>query len=293
MMIKKLLIGGGVVFLLTVLVFGWERTVSYVEGAREYANKELDDNVSMDLEASRIQALIRKENERILSYEDKVADLEGRRDAAVRRIGEAKKQLTRKTATLRQIKALLDQKKSQYTIAGRLYRFAEVNNDALQRLKGVETLRETIAFHGSLVSDLDAAVKQGRGNLGECHKKLVELTSAMERLEAKNANADVRLEVAKLANSLSGSPLAASSELEKAFRNYERRVGQKERRATFHLNAGKTAYRIDYDAAFVTEDASSEIGKLLAGPTDAGGIPGDTPVDEPSVTDVLESAVTE
>jgi len=293
MMIKKLLIGGGVVFLLTVLVFGWERTVSYVEGAREYANKELDDKVSMDLEASRIQTLIRKENEQILSYEDKVADLEGRRDVAVRKIDEAKKQLARETATLQQIKTLLDQKKAQYTIGGHHYRFAEVNNDALKRLKGVEKLQGTIAFHESLVGDLDAAVKQGRGNLGECRNKSVELTSAMERLEAKNANAEIRLEIAKLTNSLSGAPLAASSELEKAFRNYERRVEQKERRATSHLNAGKSAYRIDYDAAFVTEDASSEIGKLLAGPIDAGGIPADTPVDEPSVTDVLESAVTE
>ena len=292
-MIKKLLIGGGVVLLLAVLVFGWERTVSYVEGAREYANKELDDKVSMDFEASRIQTLIRKENEQILSYEDKVADLEGRRDGAIRKIDEAKKQLARKTATLRRIKTLLDQKKAQYTIAGHRYRFAEVNNDALQRLKGVETLQEAVAFHESLVSDLDAAVKQGRGNLGECHKKLVELTSAMERLEAKNANADVRLEVAKLANSLSGAPLAASSELEKAFRNYERRVGQKERRATSRLNAGKAAYRIDYDAAFVTEDASSEIGKLLAGPIDASSIPVDTPVEKPSASEVLESVITE
>ena len=292
-MLKKVLVGGGAVLLLAVFVFGWERTVSYVDGAREYANTELDDKVPMDLEASRIQVLIRKENEWIISYEDKVADLEGRRDGATRKIDEAKRQLVRQVATLQRVKTLLDQKKARYTIGGDSYSFAEVNNDALKRLKDVKTIQETIAFHESLVRDLDVVVKQGRGNLAECHKKLVELASAMERLEAKDANADVRLELAKLANSLSGAPLVANSELEKAYRNYQRRVEQKERRATSRLSAGKAAYRIDYDAAFVTEDASSEIGKLLAGPTEASRPPVEAPVQKPDATDALENVIPE
>ena len=289
-MIKKLLIGGGVVVLLSVFVLGWDKAVSYVDGAREHANKELDDKVPMDFEASRVQALIRKENQKILAYEDRVYDLESRRDGSASKIDDAKKQLARETATLQRIKALLDQKQPKYVIGGKNYSLAEVGHDALQRLKDVKSLQETISFHESLVTDLDTAAKQGRGNLAECRKRLVARTSEMERLKARNLNADVRMEISRLANSLADAPLAGSSELEKAFQNYDRRVRAKERRAASRLNAGKANYRIDYDAAFVTEDASAEIGKFLAGPANMSQAPAAAPVEKPSAVEALEDA---
>ena len=287
-MVKKLIVGFIIVFSLSVIVLGWDKTVSYFEGAKEQANKELDEKVPMEFESSRIQALIRTENERIFDYEDRIGDLEGRQDSAKRKIDDAKKQLAGQMATLKKIKTLLDQKEEKYKIGNNIYSFAEVNNDALSRLKDVSNLKETIAFHESLVNDLDGAIKQGRGNLGECRKKLVELTTTVESLKARNANADIRMEVASLANSLAGAPLAADNELEKAFRNYERRVSQKESRATSRLNSGKANYRIDYDTAFVTEDAATEIGKFFGQDLSVDEVTVATPVDKPNVAIAIE-----
>lgn len=127
----------------------------------------------------------------------------------------------------------------------------------------------------------------------ECRKKLTELTNSLEQIRARNANADVRMEIAKLANSLAGSPLTADSELEKAFRNYERRVSQKERQAESRLSSGKANYRIDYDAAFVTENASEEIEKLLDESMNVNDIAESPSVDKPSVFDSVETLKTE
>lgn len=116
-MIKKIVIGICIVFLLCVFVLGWGKTVSYVDGAREQANKELDDNVPMNFESSRIQALINKESERIFKYEDRVAELEGRRDSTAKKIQGANKELADHLSTLSKIKILLDQKRLNILLA--------------------------------------------------------------------------------------------------------------------------------------------------------------------------------
>jgi len=262
-MLKKIIIAAVVVLVLAIVVFGWPKTWSYLRGTQQILNEEVDDRTPMRLESARITALIQKENEAVLSYEDSICDLEARRDSTMRSIEEARKKLQTEMDLLKRIKALLDEKRQQYTIGRNTYTYAEVNADALERIEAVKRMQEDIAFKQSLVNDLDRAVKQGRGSLADAHKRLAELNSAMERLRARDANADVRLQVAKLTNAIAGAPLSADSELEKAIRNYERRVGTKERRAASRLMTSSGQFRIDYSAAMVTQDASAEIDQLL------------------------------
>jgi orotate phosphoribosyltransferase-like protein len=217
----------------------------------------------MKLESARIAALMQKENESILGYEDKICDLEARRESTARTIADAQKELQGELDLLKRIKSLLDERRPQYTIGRNTYSQAEVNADALQRLESAKRMQEGITFNESLLADLDTAIKQGRASLGEARKRLGELNTAMARLETRNVNADVRLEVAQLTNAIAGAPLSASSELEKAVRNYDRRVGQKERRAVTRLATSNGQFRIDYSAAMVTQDASTEIERLL------------------------------
>lgn len=262
-MLKKLIIAAAVILVLAIVVFGWPKTWSYMQGTQQILNEEVDDRAPMRLESARITALIQKENEAVLSYEDNICDLEARRDSTVRSIEEARKKLQAEMDLLKRIKALLDEKHEQYTIGRNTYTYAEVNADALERIEAVKQIQEDITFKQSLVDDLDRAVKQGRGSLTDAHKRLAELRNGMERLRARDANADVRLQVAKLTNAIAGAPLSADSELEKAINNYERRVGTKERRATSRLMTSSGQFRIDYSAAMVTQDASVEIDQLL------------------------------
>ncbi len=263
-MLKKVVIAVVILFVLAVIVLGWDKTTSYISGTRQVLHQEVDDRTPMRLEKARIEVLISQEQAKLVAFEDKVAELEGQRDIAARSVEEARRDLAAEMELLKRIKALLDEEREHYTIGRATYSFAEVNADALERLQQVERMQEAIAFHESLLTDLDAAIRQGASSLGEARKRLTELKNGLARLEQRNVNAEIREQVAQLANAVAGAPLSADSELEKAMRNYERRIGAKERRATARLSTGMGQFRIDYSSAMVTQDAASEIDRLLS-----------------------------
>ena len=287
-MLKKVIIAVGIVLLLAVLVLGWDKTTSYVAGTRQVLNEEANDRSPMRLERARIEVLIQQEQERMLAFEDKVADLAGRRDETARAIEEANQKLAAERNLLKRIKALLDEKRDQYHIGRNTYTYAEVNADALERVQEAQRMQETVAFHEALLADLDTAIGQGHANLEEARKRLAELKNGVARLEQRNVNADIRLQVVQLANAVAGAPLSADSELEEAVKNFERRVGTKERRATSRLSAGMGQFRIDYASAIVTQDATAEIDRMLnAGSQSRTGT--EAPRSRPSVPEALEN----
>ena len=49
-MLKKGIIAVGITFVLALVVFGWERTSSYLAGARQVVNDEVDNGSPMNLE---------------------------------------------------------------------------------------------------------------------------------------------------------------------------------------------------------------------------------------------------
>lgn len=282
---KTLIIVVAVILGVVAIAFGWDRTWSYMKGTQQVITEEVDNRTPIRLEAARIAALIEKENESILAYEDRVCDLEARRDSTARAFEEARKRLQAETDLLKRVKSLLEQKQEQYRIGRNTYSYAEVNADALERLEAVKRIQESVTFNETLIYDLDQAIGQGRGSLADARKRLAELNSAMARLEARNTNADVRLELAKLTNSANAAPFSANSELEKAFRNYERRVAQKERQASARLANGSGQFRIDYSAAMVTQDAAAEIDRVLS----AGSEPKAPPLQtQPSAVEALD-----
>ena len=263
-MVKKILVTTAVLGGLVLLVLGWDKTWSYVKGTRQAINDQVDDNTPLSLEKSRIDTMIQEEQKNIFGFEDKVAELEARRDSAVRLIADARKRLAGEMELLKRIKGMLDGGNTSYQIGHSQYTRAEVNADALERIEAVKRIQETIDFNDSLRLDLDKAINQGRGSLAEARKRVGELKNAIVRLDVRDANAEVRLEMARLTSAIAGAPLTTDSELEKAVRNYDRRVGQKERRAASTLAGNGNPFRIDYSSSVVTENASAEITRLVA-----------------------------
>ena len=265
---KTLIMAVGIVAVLALLVFGGEKTWSYLKGGRQVINEEVDKNSPMPLEAARVKSLVDTEANRILEYEDKVADLQARANSAERTIQDLGQKVESETVLLKKIKGMLELKQEKYNIGGRSYTFAEVNADALARLESVRGMQESIRLQESLLTDLEKAAKTGIGNLAVARKNQMELTNKISQLEARNSNADLKMEVANLTGAVGSSPFSPSSELEKSFRNYETRVAQKERRAESRLtmSAGNSgAPKIDYSTSVVTQDASKEISSFLEG----------------------------
>ena len=261
-MLQRMVIAGTVLLVLAVFVCGWEKTASYVAGIRGWANDEADDRVPLRLERARIGALIRQEHEKVLGFGDRIAGLEAQRDGMARHIEGAQRKLSEEKELLKRIKTMLDEGRDEYTIGRQTYSYAEVNADALQRLRATEEMQEAIDEDSSQLRTLDTAIQQADSRQGEARRRLGELRGALARLDQRNVNADARLQIAALVDSIAATALPVDSELERAVRNYERRIGAKERRADARLG-DSGPFRIDYSAEIVMEDASDAIGRLF------------------------------
>ena len=254
---KKFLIFGVVAALAVLSVFGFEKTWSYVRGGRTLVNEELVDKTPLKLEAARLHALLDSEAEKIAEYEDLVADLESRDQAAARTASDLEHRLAGQSEILRKARSMLAVRQASYVIAGRNYSSAEVSRDAVSRLELCQQLRQQAEFQDSLHNDLEKAVTQGHATLVDARHHYDELKNALARLELRDDNAEARTQVAQLAAALHGSPLGPTSELEKGFQNYERRVVRKEREAVNAGSGGNPAL-IDYSSSAAT-DAVTQI----------------------------------
>ncbi len=284
---KSIVIVASIVLVLGLVVLGGEKTWSYAKGGQRMINEKVDQTSPMPLEAARIRALMDRENERVLQYEDKVLDLQGRAEATQKSVAEFTKKLDGEKQLIEQIGTLLAKRQERYLIGGHEYSLAEVNSDALGRVEACKKTQEDIEFQKSLLHDLNLAVEQGRQSLGEAKKKYTELGGQLARLETRNANADIRMEVATLTNSLTSAPVSGNSALEDAFKNYERRVAQKERRAVSRLAATNAPHLINYDSNMVTQDAVPEIDRFLKS-SSAQPPSSQTPETKPPASDAVQ-----
>lgn len=260
---KRIIIGIVVVVFAAILIFGIGKTVSYLAGAKKWINDEVDENMPMSFEIKKIEALIEKEGSTIQAYNDKVCDIDGRATSLKKNISTLKGRLDDEKALLARIKSMLDEKKEFYDIGGRKYTYAEVNRDALARVEGANRIQKDIEIKEKLRHEFNIVIKEAKTNLVTARQRLTTLKGTLETLEARNANADIRLEVARLVNSIENSGFGSDSEIEKAVAQYESRVAQKERRASARLGDATSAGRIDYSGSIVTKEASAEIEHLL------------------------------
>ena len=264
-MLRNVLVGIAVLAVLCVLVFGAERTWSYAKGGQKAIVDGVDCKMPMPIEIGRAEALIESQGESIFAYEDKVADLEGKANVQRRTITDLEEKLAEEKRLLKVIKDRLDEKQDTYTIGGHTWSFAQVSNDALARVKNCSKMDEQLAFHHSILRDLEAGASQGGQNLVEARKQLLDLRHGLEQLKTRETNAAIRAEIANMANALKAGPFGPKSELENVMQNIERRVASQERRAEARLSPTQSGIMIDWHAEVVTEDASAEIGRLLEG----------------------------
>ena len=261
---KNILIVLAAVFVAAVVVLGGEKTLSYLRGGRILASEHVDANSPMRLEAARVRALLDGSRQKAVAYEDRVFDLQGRAETSSQTVASLRAKLADEKRALEKARGLLAEARESYVISGRTYSHNEVSADAMKRIEECRRLEQDIAFQESLARDLAQGQEQGRKNLSEARRSLKQLETELARLETRNVNADVRLEIAALANGVSGAPIGAeSSELDRAFKNYERRVSQKERQAASRLATANTAHMIDYSESTAPADTPAAITAFL------------------------------
>jgi hypothetical protein len=193
-------------------------------------------------------------DDKVLSFGDKLGEVA----AAGRRVQKLERELEKELGLLARTKALLDEDRATYQVAGRGYSRAQVNADGLARLAQCEQTGRQLA------RQLAEAVAEARNNLARA--QLVRQQKAA--LEARLANADLLAQVNDLTRDLKTAPLGPQTELAQKLEAFERRVTSVERRASLTAAEARGGAVIDFEGG--PPEAGPAIARCLNGDPEKG-----------------------
>ena len=189
-MLKKLLIGGGVVVALVVL-FHVTDAESYVKTSASCVKDSVKDAVPIEFQLKRARGMVRdivpevRKNMHVIAREEvEVERLAKQIDAAEKSAAQAKSEMMR-------LKSDLEKGEEAYTYSGRVYTVSEVKKDLSNRFERYQTSEATLeslkAIHDAREKRLQAARKKLENMLASRSQLLVEIENLEARLQMVSA----------------------------------------------------------------------------------------------------------
>jgi chromosome segregation ATPase len=204
-MIKKAIIGTGVLLVLAALVFG-THAVSYVRTSARCVGDAVQDSVPIGFQIERARDMIEdlvpeiRENLHLIAKEQVV--LEG----LEKEISEGEGSLTKAEDEMARLSGDLKTGKDVFQYAGHTYTVGQVKTDLANRLERCKTAKATLEtkrqVYEARLKKLDAARAKLDGMLAEKRKLQVEvenLEARLEMLAAAQTTSDYKLDDSKLA----------------------------------------------------------------------------------------------
>lgn len=194
-MLKKLLIGGGGVLLLTGVLVGRD-AVSYVTTSAGWVKQSVKDSVPIDFEIERARNMIKELEPEIRSNMHVIAkeevDVARLRD----QLTEAEKGLNKDRQDIARLKGDLDEGGSMFVYAGKSYSQKQVEADLTRRFERFKTREATVDKLRKILTAREAG-------LTASNEKLKAMQGARRQLEVEIENLRARVEMVKVAESTS------------------------------------------------------------------------------------------
>ncbi len=249
------------------IVFGFDGIKGFIGGSKEVVKKSINKNTSTTFDVGRIVSLMKSEGGKISDFEGELNDLRAKISGEEKKVVKLEKEKADQLKALKIAKGLLEQKKDEYVIADQKYTYAQVESNASWRIGYVKTLDSRIEMSKTLISSLDITHKNCMASLLEAKTGLGKKQGELEKLQAREMNAEIKARANALSMSLNGlsDSLLASSALEEAFKNYESKVTKKE----FSLNGinkpiETVAIPYDVSSTKKEQDTVAKIDDVLA-----------------------------
>ncbi|MFO0903490.1 MAG: hypothetical protein U0939_10845 [Pirellulales bacterium] len=196
-MLKKSLIAGGGVLLLTTVICGRD-AVSYVSTSAGWVKQTVKDSVPIEFELERARNMIKdldpeiRDNMHVIAREEvEVARLR-------EQFAEAQKQLTKDRSDVARLKKDLDEGGSTFVYAGRSYSQKQVETDLSRRFERYKTKEATVDKLRQILAAREAG-------LMAANDKLKAMQAAKRQLEVEIENMKARVEMVKVAESTSAA----------------------------------------------------------------------------------------
>ncbi len=183
-MVKKVVIVGGVLFLVGLLVFGTS-AISYVRTSADYVSESVSDSWPIQFEINRARAEIKDLTPEIRKNMHLIAREKVRVESLQGRIEKAEKQLVKDKENMLRLQSDLASANEVYRYADRDYTAEQVRTDLANRFTRFKTSEATLArwrqMHAAQQQSLRAAQEKLEGTLAAKRQAEVEI----ESLEAK------------------------------------------------------------------------------------------------------------
>lgn len=190
-MLKKLLIGGGVVLGLVVL-FHVTNAKSYVRTTASCVQDSVKDSIPIEFQLKRARTMVHdivpevRKNMHIIAREEvEVERLASQIEAAEKKAAKEKGEMMR-------LKSDLEKDEEAYTYSGRVYTVSEVKKDLSNRLKRFQTNDATLeslrAIYDAREKSLQAARQKLENMLASRSQLLVEIENLEARLQMVSAS---------------------------------------------------------------------------------------------------------
>mgnify|MGYP005863300465 FL=1 len=183
-MIRKTLIGGGVAFLLALLLFGRD-AASYVRTSVGYVKDSVRGSVPIEFQIERARRMIKDLAPEIRKNMHVIAKEEVEVERLQKQIEDAQAKLAKEKQELLRLKTDLASNKTEFEYGNRKYTVAQVQTDLANRFERYKTSEATLAsleeIHRARQASLDAARQKLEGMLASRRQLQVEV----ENLEAR------------------------------------------------------------------------------------------------------------
>lgn len=194
-MLKKVLIGGGVVLLLGTILLGRD-LVSYVRTSANYVQESVVDAVPMEFQIRRARKMIDDLLPEIRKNMHVIAREEVELERLERQIAQAREQLDKEKAIVLRMKDDLASGRPRLVYSGREYSAQQVRVDLANRFERYKTSEATLA---NLEQIRDARLK----SLQAARDKMEGMLAAKRQLEVEVENLQARLQMVQAAQTTS------------------------------------------------------------------------------------------
>ncbi len=185
-MIKKVIVGTGIVLVLAVVFFGWD-VVSYVRTSAGYVSEAVHDSVPMEFQIDRARGMIKDLIPEVRKNLHVIAKEQVEVERLEKQIAEAEVKLAKAKEDIQRLRDDLKAGKEVFAYAGRTYTKGAVQTDLFNRFERYKTGEATLAslreIHDARQKSLDAARKKLEGMLAEKRKLEVDVENIEARLK--------------------------------------------------------------------------------------------------------------
>ncbi len=203
-MIKKLILGGGIVLVLVVLFVGWD-VASYVRTSAGYVSEAVRDSVPMEFQIDRARGMIKGLEPDIRKNLHEIAKAQVDVERLEKQIAETEASLAKAREHIMQLRDDLDSGQEVFTYGKRTFTAEQVKTDLAHRFNRYKTAKATLdmqrQIHQARQSSLEHARQQLDATLAErrdLHVKVENLEARMKMVAAMQTTSDYNFDDSRL-----------------------------------------------------------------------------------------------